>query len=523
MTELPIIVATAFGLGVGARLVGLPPLVGFLGAGFALRSAGFESSPLLERVADLGVTLLLFTIGLKLDVRSLLKPAVWAGTTIHMALFVLLFAGLFYVLDFGVFAGVDLRTGALIAFALSFSSTVFAVKTFDERGQSGSLAANTAIGMLIMQDVIAVVFLAASKGKPPSIWAIALLLLIPARVVLKRLMFRSGHGELLLLFGFIMALGGSRLFEEVGLKGDLGALAFGMLIANDPKAKELARALMGFKDLMLVGFFVAIGLRGTPSLPDVGVALLLVLFIPVKVALYFSVLTRFRYRARTSAIASLSLADYSEFGLIVGTVGVKLGWLSDQWLVIIAVAVAITFVTASPVNAHANELYDRYRNFLKRFQTKTRLPEEQPVHPGDAELLIVGMGNVGTAAYDALKDDFQGRLVGLDNDLRTVEQHAEAGRRVLCGDPTDIDFWDRVVRQNTVKIVMLALPNHAANLATAAEIRQFEDRARKVLITASARHADDREELQEHGVDAAFDLHTEAGRGYADFVRDLVQ
>ncbi len=523
MSDLPIIVATAFMLGVGARAVALPPLVGFLAAGFALRSAGFESSPLLERVADLGVTLLLFTIGLKLDVRSLLKPAVWAGTTIQMALFVLLFTGLFYVLGFGVFAGVDLRTAALIAFALSFSSTVFAVKSFDERGQSGSLAASIAIGMLIMQDVIAVVFLGASKGTPPSLWALGLVLLIPARVVLKRLMHRSGHGELLLLLAFIMALGGSRLFEALNLKGDLGALAFGMLVADDPKAKELARSLLGFKDLMLVGFFIAIGLRGTPSLPDVGVALLLVLFLPVKVALYFGVLTRFKYRARTATIASLSLANYSEFGLIVGAVGAKLGWLSDQWLVIIAVAVAITFVVASPLNAHANEVYDRYRDFLKRFQTKTRLPDERPVHTGDAELLIVGMGGVGTSAYDALKDDFDGRLVGLDNDLRTVEAHTEAGRRVLYGDPTDIDFWDRVVQQNKMKVVMLALPSHEANLSSAAEIRQFADHAPRVLMTATARYSDNREELEEYGVDAAFDLHTEAGRGYADFVRDLMQ
>jgi predicted Kef-type K+ transport protein len=88
-------VATAFALGIAARFVRLPPLVGFLIAGFVLRGAGFESSDALQRIADIGVTLLLFTIGLKLQIKTLLKPVVWAGATIHMALFVAVFCAFF--------------------------------------------------------------------------------------------------------------------------------------------------------------------------------------------------------------------------------------------------------------------------------------------------------------------------------------------------------------------------------------------------------------------------------------------
>ena len=242
MVDLPILLASAFVLGLGGRLIGLPPLVGFLVAGFALSYAGFESTEELQKVADVGITLLLFTIGLKLQVRTLLKPVVWAGTTLQMALFVGLFGGLFYVLDFSVFRGTSFATSALIAFALSYSSTVFAVKTFDEQGQSGSLAATTAIGMLIMQDVIAVVFMAASKGTPPSLWALALLLLIPARGLFKWLMQRSGHGELLLLLGFMMAFGGYTLFEWVDLKGDLGALVLLHSLREDSDLVDLLHA-----------------------------------------------------------------------------------------------------------------------------------------------------------------------------------------------------------------------------------------------------------------------------------------
>ncbi|MBT8468054.1 MAG: cation:proton antiporter [Deltaproteobacteria bacterium] len=523
MTDLPIMVATAFVLGVAARFIRLPPLVGFLIAGFALKGAGYESSQALQKIADIGVTLLLFSIGLKLQIKTLLKPVVWAGATIHMALFVALFGALFYALDFGMFRGTDFSNAALIAFALSFSSTVFAVKTFDGQGQSSSLAASTAIGILIMQDVIAVVFLAASKGVPPSPWALALLLLIPARVLFKRLMERSGHGELLILLAFLMAFGGYTVFEGVNLKGDLGALVMGMLVADHPKAQEMAKSMLGFKDIMLVGFFLTIGLLGIPSVADLGVALLLVALIPIKVALYFGVMTRFNLRARTSLLASLGLSTYSEFGLIVGALGVKMGWLTDQWLVIIAVSVAGTFIIASPLNAAANQLYDRYRAFLRRFEKSKRLPEEQPVSVGQAEVLIVGMGGLGTAAYDAIVEDFGARVCGIDNNRQTVARHVELGRNVVAGDPTDLDFWDRVSRDHTVKVAMLALPNHEANLAATEEIRKFEERSGETLLTATARFEDEIAELKEHGVDEAFNLNTEAGAGYAHLVRKLLR
>jgi hypothetical protein len=319
----------------------------------------------------------------------------------------------------------------------------------------------------------------------------------------------------------MMTFQGYALFEWVNLKGDLGALVMGMLVAGHPKAKEMANSMLSFKDILLVGFFLTIGLRGIPSIADFGIALFLVALIPIKVALYFGVMTRFNLRARTSLLASLGLANYSEFGLIVGALGVKMGWLTDQWLVIIAVSVAVTFIAASPINAFANELYDRYRDFLRRFETSKRLPEEQPVSVGGAEVIIIGMGGLGTAAYDTITEDQEVQICGIDNDRATVARHVELGRNVVAGDPTDFDFWDRVSREHTAKVAMLALPNHQANLAAAAEIRKFEVRRGDILLTATARYEDEIAELEEHGVDEAFNLNTEAGQGYAQLVVKL--
>jgi predicted Kef-type K+ transport protein len=516
----PLLIVVAFVLGMAARWVGLPPLVGFLAAGFALKASGFEASDDLQRIGDLGVTVLLFSIGLKLRVGSLLRREVWAGATLHMLATVLALAPLFAVFAFGLFADLPWATVILIAFALSFSSTVFAIKAFEEQGQSESLYARTAIGVLIVQDIIAVVFLVASTGKIPSPWALALLLLFPARRLLTRVMERAGHGELLLLLGIIMTLGGAALFELVQLKGDLGALVFGMLVADHPKAKELAGVLLSLKDLFLVGFFLSIGLAGIPTLGDFGTALLLAALVPIKTLLYFGILTRFRLRARTATLASLGLSNYSEFGLIVGAVAVSNGWLSEKWLLIIAVAVALTFVTASPLNANAHRLYDRYRAWLRRLETKVRLPEEVLVDPGDAEVVIFGMGRFGTAAYDAIRREFGERVIGIDSDPGAVERHVAEGRRVVRGDPTDSDFWERVgAAPGVVRLAMLALSSHRANLLAIDEMRA--NRSAQALVAATAEHDDDVAELRGLGI-VAFNRSREAGQGFADFARQAL-
>ena len=263
-------VALAFFLGMLARYVGLPPLIGFLATGFLLQTQGVQSGVFLQKIADLGVTLLLFSIGLKLNVRMLTRPQVWAVSSIHMLVTTVtlgvLLLGLATV-GIGVFSALDMTTAALVAFALSFSSTVFVVKILEDRGEMSSLHGRIAVGVLIVQDIAAVLFLAISTAKMPSIWALLLIAaLYPMRPVLFRLMRQAGHGEMFILFGFVLALGGAELFELVGLKGDLGALVLGVLVASHPKSDELNKTMLGFKDIFLLGFFLSVGLSGSPTL-----------------------------------------------------------------------------------------------------------------------------------------------------------------------------------------------------------------------------------------------------------------
>lgn len=378
-------IAMAFVLGLLSRSVGLPPLVGFLAAGFLLNATGFAGGEVLRKLSDLGITLLLFVVGLKLNLRTLGRPQVWAVAGLHMTVVVLILGTIAYVvalLGASFLSGLDLYRSLLIAFALSFSSTVFAVRALEEKAESASLHGRVAVGILIFQDLAAVVFLAFSANEWPTLWALAVLLLIPLRPLLALILRRVGHGELLVLYGLLLALGGAELFDLIGLKGDLGALVLGVLIASHSKAPELAKSMLGFKDLFLLGFFLSIGLSAPLTIDAVLVGAAVASLVFLKSALFFALLTGFKLRARTSLFASFNLTSYSEFGLIVAAIGVANGWLDGRWLAVIAIALALTCIAAAGLNVVADRIYARYRSTLGRMQRSERVADDRALDIG---------------------------------------------------------------------------------------------------------------------------------------------
>jgi predicted Kef-type K+ transport protein len=443
----PLWILIAFSFGLIFQKFKLPAMLGFLLAGFVLHFFGAQDSGLLKSIADLGVTLLLFTIGLKLHLNSLLKPEIWATTLSHMSITVILAVSIVLsagAMGLSIFSGIDLRTAAIIAFALSFSSTVFAIKSLEERGALSSRYGQIAIGILVIQDIAAVIFLAFSTGKMPTIWAIGLLLLIPSRPLLTRILSLSGHKELLTLCGFAMALGGAALFESVGMKGDLGALIMGVLLTNHAKSNELSKTLLSFKDAFLVCFFLTIGLTGLPTLQTLGAALLLMLVIPLKMVLFYLLLTRFRVRAQGSTLATLTLGNFSEFGLIVIAVAISAGWLETQWLTVMALALSLSFIIASPFSRIADNFYNRVQTFLKQFETPIRLEGDEDIDISDHTILVFGMGRVGRSVYDKVQAEHDLKILGVDQDPEQVEKLCATDRNIILGDATNPEFWSRI-------------------------------------------------------------------------------
>lgn len=512
-------IGTAFLFGWLAQRLRQPPVLGFLAAGFTLELLSLRPDAALEELAGLGVQLLLFTIGLKLDLRSLSRPYVWGFAAAHMVLGGLVAAGwlgLLAALGLGAFAGMGLDVVAPLAFALSFSSTILALRVLEERNDLGAVYGQVALGILVVQDLAAVAFLVASKGALPSPWALGLLLLVPARSLLHRLLDRTGHTELLMLAGLAATLAFAWLFEAVGLKGDLGALVAGVLLGGSRKAAELSRALLSLKDLFLVGFFLSVGLVGVPTWTSLGIAVALLAVLPAKTLLFFFLGTAFRLRARTSFLVGTSLTQISEFGLIVLLSLVQSGQLDADWLVAFALALSASFVASLPLNVASGRLYARLRERMRRFERPGRIPAERPVDATGARVLIFGMGRLGTGAYERLVDQGAAGVVGFDLDPYVVARHEHHGRRVLLGSATDADLWERMrVDLAQVQWVLLAMRSQADHL-TAVDLLRDAGYGGKLAVTA--RHPDEIAELVAAGADVALHVFDEAGAGLAAHV-----
>jgi predicted Kef-type K+ transport protein len=518
------LVLVAFLAGFAATLVRLPPLVGYLVAGFVLHAFGYETTPAIETIGDLGVVLLLFGIGLKLRFQTLARPAIWAGASVHLAITTALFGTL--LLGLGSF-GLPLVTGlspgqaALIAFALSFSSSVFAVKALEERDEATSLHGRMAIGILVIQDIFAVIFLTVAVETPPMIWALPLVVVvIAARPLYGWLLNRIGHGEMLVLFGLALAIGvGAEAFSQVGINPDFGALLVGLTLASHPRAAELSEKLLSLKDVLLIGFFLSIGLGGMPGLSALVVVAVIICLLPLKGTGFFWLLSRFRYRTSTAWHSAVTLSTYSEFGLIVAVIGVERGLMADEWTSAIAVAVAASLAIAAPLNSRRYLLFDRLSDRLRRVQRHPVQSDDAAIETGGARIIVFGMGRVGTGAYDELVRRRGDVVVGIERLSAVVRKNVKEGRATIKGDALDSEFWSRLRLHSEVELVVLAMGDQQANLEVVREVKKFVP---EVPIAAAASYTDHVIELERAGVTVARNLFHEAGLGLADDACDLL-
>jgi predicted Kef-type K+ transport protein len=503
----------AFGLGLIARRLGLPPLVGFLVAGFLLHGLGVEPGPAIGEIGEVGVWLLLFTVGLKLRFRSLIRPEVWVTALVHL---LIVGATTAWLVRSGL--GLPWLAVVMLAASFGFSSTVLTAIILEPRRELRAFHGRVAIGILIFQDLVAVGLLAGGASVAPSPYALLVLLLPLARPLFGRLLDVAGHGELLPLLGAVLAVAaGGYGFHLLGLSAELGALLLGAALAGHPRAGELGNALWGMKELFLVGFFVSVGLAGLPDPAMLAWAGWLVLALVLKVVLFFFLLLAIGLRARSSFLAALSLASYSEFGLIVVQFAVREGLLGAEWLSLAAVTVALSFAVGASINRVAHGLYARYERILQRFERSRRHPDDEPLSVGSAEVLVVGMGRVGSGAYRYLKD-MGLQVVGLDSDVGKVEKRLREGWRVVYADAEDPELWYRL-RLGRVRAVMLALPDLEAKLIAT---RQLRSRGFRGLIAATHVFEDERAPILAAGCDLTYNYFAEAGTGFAAHVSGAI-
>jgi predicted Kef-type K+ transport protein len=506
-------IAGALLLGLAVSRIGLPPLVGFLASGFVFAALGMERTPMLEDLAHAGVLLLLFAVGLKLRIKTLLRYEVWGTALAHLAI-----TGVLGVAILSSGWGLSPAVAFALAVAFGFSSTVLAAKVLEGNRELRAVHGRVAIGILIVQDVVAVALLAFMSLETPSPFALALLLLPLARPAIAWLLERCGHGELLVLFGAALAIGGGEGFAALGLSAELGALLLGTMLADHKRSQELTTVLWGLKELFLVGFFLNVGFSGPPTWETLASALWLLLLLPAQGALFFLLLVGLGLRSRTSFLTAISLMTYSEFALIVVDIGVTNGLLGTEWVVITALAVALSFIVAAPINAFVHDLYHWASPWLDRLERNTRHPDDEPISLGRAEILIVGMGRVGSGAYDYLRLQDE-NIVGIDSDPAKIESNVREGRRVAYADAEDPGFW-QLLNIDRLRAIMLAVPDLQAKVSAARALRR---RGYRGLLSATHLYPEERDPIIEAGCDVTYNYYTEAGVGFARHTYDTLR
>jgi len=496
-------IIVAFAAGLGARALRLPPLVGYLAAGMVLAAVGVEGSAVIDRIGDLGVALVLFIVGLDLRLRNLLEMEVIGVSSLHIVLWTALVTGI------GVAIGLPLMGALAVAAGLSASSLVLAAKSLEAQNDLRSYHGRVAIGIILVQTVVATTAIAA-MGEPPSPWALAVLPLLALRPVLKRLLNAVGRGEMLLLFGLALATSGSLLFGAVGLSSELGALVAGALLAGTDRTGDLSEAVSGLKDAFLPAFFLSVGLVGLPDASGLIVVAGLLGLLVVKGALYTGLFAAFRLRARTAFLASMPLTTYSGLSLIVASAAVAENLLPEATLTALALATAASYLVNAPFARRAPDLWPRVAPWLEKWQRSGRPRDARPETLGRARFVVVGMGRVGTAAYDYFADRMQ-CPAGVDEDPGRLAEHRSNGRRVLYGDARDATLWSDLGLE-TVEAVVLALPDRDSTLAA---VRALREAGFDGPVSALTTDPDGRAALIEAGASAVYLSGEQVGRALA--------
>ncbi|MEX0681710.1 MAG: cation:proton antiporter [Balneolales bacterium] len=431
-------VGFAFVIGLLVSRIHIPPLVGYLIAGLVLAAFGYEPGIMMGEIAHLGVLFLLFSVGLHIRLGNILQREVLGVGFIHLAISTLLFFPL------SLYFGLGMEAAVIVSITLGFSSTVLAAKNLELRNEIGAYYGRVAIGILIIQDLVAMGIIAYAGGGIPSYWAALLLGLPLLRPLLSRLMAWIQRDELLLLMALSLAIGGDALFEIFHLSGELGALVMGMLLATDKRGEELGKKIWGIKEAFLVGFFLQVGLTGFPvdanAYAFIGIMLAL---LPVKAVLFFLLFMIFSLRARTGYQSTMTLTAYSEFTLIAGSVAAANNLVPGELIVVLGLMTAVSYATNSILVRYEDFLWERSGKFLTSMERVIKHHDHQPESFGAAEYLVVGMGTTGLAAYDTLKNH-QKRVLGMDIDPDRVKQTMEDGRRVIVGDVQDLEMWNKL-------------------------------------------------------------------------------
>lgn len=490
-TELVVLLLVAAVAGTAAIRLRQPLIIGFIAVGILAGPSGInwiKSVDQIQALGEMGLALLLFVVGLRLDlhlIRSMGAVALVAGfgQVVFTAIvgFLLAYA-----------CGMSPIVATYAAIALTFSSTIIIVKLLSDKHETDSLHGRILLGILIVQDLVAVLAMIVlstlgSTTVHPPLWQalmimgkgtallagmwVATFLLLPR---LLPLLARST--ELLMLFGIAWALILAYIGDSLGFGKEVGAFLAGVSLASTEYRDIIGAKLVSLRDFLLLFFFIELGSRLDMSSLGGGLTISLVfaLFVLVgKPLLVMIVLGLMGYRKRTSFMTGMHMGQISEFSLILMAMGATTGQLDARAVGIITLVGLITIGFSSYLIQYSRVFYERLSPYLGIFERNVRHREDRVTDAGQsevyAEIVLFGIGGYGSGIAEQLQE--RGRTVlGVDFDPQAIEAWHARGWPAVFGDAEDPDFAASLPL-GSARWVVSAIRDPQINMALASAVR----------------------------------------------------
>ncbi len=528
----------------------IPAIAALLGAGVLIGPAGLEAvqdRESIDTIANLGLTLLLFVIGLEVNLKSLLASGRTLVVTGIVQVPLTLASGFGAFLLVGL-TGWSLATGTYAALylgvACAFSSTLLVVKYLQEHLKLDTVAGRLSVGLLIFQDIWAIVFLALQPSfADPSITPIVLtfvgtgivaaLAIVVARVVLPRafhVVARSPELVVTVALGWCFGVGlfGANLgtiahhlglHTEIAVSMEMGALIAGATIATSPYAYEVVSRVVHLRDFFVTLFFVGLGM--SIPIPDgVDVLLLAALVGVIAVALRFLVFLPILYATgldRRNAVAvSAKLAQVSEFCLVIVYLGARLGHVTGAQVSVVIFAFVLTALATPLLFAASDDLYRRLRGFLDALGMRSRGPRDEADREQPPRLVLLGFHRVASALIgdlERLHPDLLAHTLVIDTNSTLHAEIRRRGAHVVYGDAASGEVL-RHAGVDAAEVIVSSVPDELLGGTSNEQlVRRARQIAPQAIIIANCAKLSDAPALRAAGADYVFRAPTEVALG----------
>lgn len=476
----------------------------------ALHLVPIADSPLYEGFGDLGVTFLLFLVGLEINVSSLKRVGA-ASVILGLGQIVVTFVGGFFI---GVLLGFSPLAAAYVAIALTFSSTVIVVKLLSERQDINSLYGKLSLGILLVQDIVAILLLVILAGVQSGnglsaatlIWTIgeALLMFTFAywlgRTILPSVFQRIARSEeALFITSLAWVLLIAAVVQQLGFSIEIGGFLAGISLANSSTHFEIASRVRPLRDFFIALFFIVLGstvvlsnLAGL-TIPIIVFSLFVLIGNPLIVV---SIMGIMGYHRRTSFMTGITVAQISEFSLVLAALGLQLGHITSQEVSLITGVGVVTIALSSYLVLYGEKLYTVLHPVIALFHRGSMPPEPIDRSPYDRPILLIGAHRIGRSIAHHLP---QRSLTILDFDPDVVVALEKQGFQTIFGDSTDLELLNELPFER-IRLVIGTMPNLEDNLQLIAFLNEHRAKRRRRVILRADTDADAKI-LYDHGVD----------------------